>query len=480
MKRSFALILTAVMMFCCLCGAAAANNVAVTINGAAVQFNQNTGYPFVDSNNRTLVPLRGAMEKYGCNVGWDGSAKTALVEKNDRKVKVPLNADYIYVDGKRVQNDTEAINKDGRIYLPIRIVLEAFGAKVNWNNDTSTVVVTAPGVIPSVDDLQVHFMDVGQADAILIDYNQYEVLIDAGRENNGAAVVDYLKKYVDGNLDLLIASHADADHIGGMAEVIKSCQVNKIIDSGQVKDTAVYKKYMAVAEDEPNCELIYDDDMIIDMGNGVCLKIIETGDNHSETNNNSVVALLSYDGVKVLFTGDMEADTEKANLKKFSDIDVLKAGHHGSASSSCKEFMQVIKPEYVVVSAGLNNSYGHPSALTLSNYFSINAKVLGTFKSGNIILTTDGQSYEFNSEAYLTINDAGGKSEDTDNNDGSISGGTDNQLTADNARYIGNKSTKKIHLKSCRYAAQISSQNVVYFKTRAEAAGYVPCKVCNP
>ncbi|MGI5824836.1 MAG: Ada metal-binding domain-containing protein, partial [Bacillota bacterium] len=73
-----------------------------------------------------------------------------------------------------------------------------------------------------------------------------------------------------------------------------------------------------------------------------------------------------------------------------------------------------------------------------------------------------------------------GKSEDTDNNDGSISGGTDNQLTADNARYIGNKSTKKFHLKSCRYAAQISSQNVVYFKTRAEAAGYVPCKVCNP
>ena len=467
MKKKSILFLLVFVVCLSFSTIAMAANVNVTINGVAVNFNQSTGYPYVDSNYRTQVPLRGVMEKYGCEVCWDNTTKTAIVSKDNTVVKVPMNSSYVFVDDKKVQNDTTSVSKNGRIYLPIRIVLESFGANVTWNNTTSTVVVIDDNVeILPTEDLQVHFIDVGQADAILIDYDQYEVLIDAGNNNDGTKVVNYLKNYVNGNLDLVIATHTDADHIGGMDNVIASYQVNKIIDSGETKTTQTFKDYYNTAKAEPNCEFVYDSNQTISLGGDTYLKIIETGDGYSDSNNNSVVAMLTHGKVKVLFTGDMESDVENANLSKFSNVDVLKAGHHGSSTSSSKAFLNVIKPEYVVVSAGLNNSYGHPTATTLNNYFNIKAKVLGTFKSGHIVLTSNGNSYSFNSSKYLTINDAG--SNDSVSND------------VVNGQYVGNKNSKKLHLLSCRYASQISVNNIVYFNSKADAIGYEPCKVCNP
>ena len=478
MKKKLSLLLVVIILFCGFSSVALAANVGVSIDNVPVKFTADSGYPFVDKNNRTLVPLRGAMESYGCAVSWDGSAKTAVVSKGNTVVKVPVGVSYLYVNGNKVTNDTAAVTQNGRVYLPIRIVLEAFGADVSWDNNTATVIVTSAGGGNA--KLQVHFIDVGQADSVLIDYNQYEVLIDGGNNSDGVKVCNYINKYVDGKLDLLIATHADADHIGGLDDVIKKYQVGTIIDSGQTKDTATYKDYWSAAQAEQGCKLLYDSDMVINIGNNAYLKIIETGDNYNKTNNNSVVSMLVYDNTKVLFTGDMESEVEKINLTKFSDVDVLKAGHHGSASSSSKEFLQKVKPEYVVVSAGLGNSYGHPAAATLNNYFNINAKVLATFKSGNIIMTCNGRNYSFNSNAYLTINDAGNKT--GGNTNGNINGSTNGNTNSNvgSAKYVGNKNTKKFHYVTCGYAKQISSANRVYFNSRAEAVGYVPCKVCNP
>ncbi len=472
MKKRFFLFVIACFLFCGISGSALAAGIQVTIDSLPVNFTQSSGYPFLDENSRTLVPLRGAMESYGCTVDWDQDAQTASVRKAGKTVLVPLNVNYIEVDGTRVQNDTEAIMKNGRVYLPIRIVLESFGAKVGWNAAASTVVVISPGSGSVGECLQVHFIDVGQADSILIDVLDYEVLIDAGNNQDGDTVTEYLRSYVDDALDLVIATHGDADHIGGMDDVFAAYQVNQLIDSGEQKETKTFRDYWAAVMKEPNCLVREDSDCTIMLGNNAYLQIIETGDDYQDSNNNSVVSLLVYDEVKVLFTGDMESDVERENLNKFSDVDVLKSGHHGSASSSCMAFLEKIQPEYVVVSAGLNNSYGHPAAVTLNNYFSVGAKVLGTFRSGDIIMTTDGKNYSFDSADYLTLTDAGAGQGALEENPVITPPGS--------AQYVGNQNTKKFHLLSCRYAGQISDNNIVYFRSREEAVGYTPCKVCNP
>ena len=135
--------------------------------------------------------------------------------------------------------------------------------------------------------------------------------------------------------------------------------------------------------------------------------MIETGDAWTTPNDSSVVCQLICGNVTVLFTGDMSQTAEQASLSLFGDVDVLKVAHHGSASSTCKEFLQVVNPEYAVVSYLVGNSYHHPTLKALQRLFDQGTTVYGTGKSGSIILTTDGQTYAFNTDLALTLADAG-------------------------------------------------------------------------
>lgn len=117
-----------------------AAGIGVFINGKEVKFTQSSGQPFIDKANRTQVPLRVTMDAYGCVVDWDDVNHIAKVKKGDIEVQVPIGESYILVNGDKVANDTAAQIKDGRTYLPIRVVLEAFGAKVNWNGESKKVV----------------------------------------------------------------------------------------------------------------------------------------------------------------------------------------------------------------------------------------------------------------------------------------------------------------------------------------------------
>lgn len=119
----------------------AAGEVGILIGGKAVTFTESSGKPFIDSANRTQVPLRAAMETFGCAVGWNQESKTAIVEKDGITVKVPIGQKYILVNGKKVETDTTAQVIAGRTYLPIRAVLESFGAEVSWDAQENNVIV---------------------------------------------------------------------------------------------------------------------------------------------------------------------------------------------------------------------------------------------------------------------------------------------------------------------------------------------------
>ena len=119
----------------------AADTVSVRIDGTQVVFNQTAGYPFIDENSRTQVPFRVVLEAFGATVDWDNATRTAIAEKDGIIVKVPIGTDYIEKNGVKITNDTTSLIKDSRTYLPIRIVLEAFGAAVDWDGASKTVVV---------------------------------------------------------------------------------------------------------------------------------------------------------------------------------------------------------------------------------------------------------------------------------------------------------------------------------------------------
>lgn len=381
----------------------AADSVSVIIDGRAVHYGQDSGAPFIDSAGRTQVPFRATMEAFGCTVDWEEAQRTAVARKGDTTVRVPIGKPYIGVNGERLNIDTSAVIRDNRTYLPIRAVLESFGAQVSWDGQRRQVVVSTQ----SVGEVKIHFIDVGQGDATLIDCGEVEVLIDGGDNRAGATVVDYIRPFVDGPLDYVIATHPDADHIGGLDDVLNAYDVGEVIDSGRSTSSATYRDYITAAQSEPGCTFSYDENRTISLGSGTVLSILETGDDWKSANDSSVVAQLVCGNVQVLFTGDMSQTVEEKCLNLFGDIDVLKVGHHGSATSSSAAFLSVVKPEYAVASYKVGNTYHHPTAEAIQRLTDLGCTVYGTGKSGTIVMTTDGNTYSFNTDQALTLADAG-------------------------------------------------------------------------
>ena len=238
--------------------------------------------------------------------------------------------------------------------------------------------------------LSVHFIDVGQGDCTLVDFGDVEILVDGGDYDTWEAVEEYIRPLVNGKLDYVIATHPDADHVGGLTYILTDFSIGTIIDSGSYKNTETYSNYIASVGASDGA-VVYDDDMTFDLGGGAVLSIIETGDSHADVNDDSVVSEIRYGSFSLLMTGDMGCETERENLKKFRSATVLKAAHHGSSYSTSEDFLERVRPDYVIISAGKDNSYGHPHAETLSRISDAGAQALSTTEYGTIIAETDGK-----------------------------------------------------------------------------------------
>jgi competence protein ComEC len=243
-------------------------------------------------------------------------------------------------------------------------------------------------------ELKVHFIDVGQGDSILIDLGETEVLIDGGEKSPG--VVPYLNKYVDGPLEVMVATHPHADHIGGLIAVLNAFQVEQIWHNGDTSTSKTYTEFMSDVQSEGAQVHIGRRGDKISAGE-LTFTILNPATLAGTTNNNSIVASLSYGNVDFLFTGDAEQEAE-ATMLAASDIpvpevEILKVGHHGSRTASSKDFLAATSPEVTVYMAGKGNSYGHPHQETLDALAQICAKIYGTDVNSTIIITTDGATY---------------------------------------------------------------------------------------
>lgn len=248
--------------------------------------------------------------------------------------------------------------------------------------------------------LRIVFLNVGQGDSVYIDYGEFDALIDGGPNDKGSYVVNYLEKQGVKDLDLVVATHPHADHIGGIDDVLRKFKVLQIVDSGAKPASAssANTNYQKALKEEIAQKATYTPDKNMKITSGdLTLEVVEAGDGFEELNDESVIVKVTLGTFSALFTGDAEANVEKILLSKFGktdwlNVDLFKAAHHGSRTSNTLEFLKATSPAYVVISSGKDNDYGHPHAEALSSYSSVKAKVYNTAESGVVTVETDGKT----------------------------------------------------------------------------------------
>lgn len=305
--------------------------------------------------------------------------------------------------------------------------------------------------------LAVHFLDVGQADSILVLSGDEAMLVDAGDMGGGDEVVDYLKTQGVEKLDYLVMTHPHADHIGGMPEVLEAFPVDTVILPDAETSTKLYARVL---------ESIYDKELTVrqpipgdsfSLGEAQCLILGPAALDYEGLNNFSVVLKITLGETSFLLTGDAESQAEQDILDTGADVraDVLKVGHHGSYTSSSQKFLDAVHPHLAVISVGEGNSYGMPHKEPLQRLREMGVRVLRTDQLGPIVVCSDGQSLEIaHAQGEAPVE----------------------------PYYVGNRNSQVFHTPDCPSVEKMKEKNQVRFDTReeAESQGYSPCQSCKP
>ncbi len=315
---------------------------------------------------------------------------------------------------------------------------------------------------------RISFIDVGQGDSILIQAGDQAMLVDAGTNESGSVVTDYLRSLNIAKLDYLIGTHPHEDHIGGMDDVIRSFEISTVIMPDVSHTTQTYEDVLdALLEKELTITAPHPGDVyslgdasftILSPSEEIARQAVETGD----LNNLSVGIRLVYGSTAFIMCGDAESASEEAMVESglLLKADVLKAGHHGSSTSTSDAFLAAVDPEYAVISCGRDNSYGHPHQETLDKLNAAGISIFRTDEQGTIVAVSDGSEITWSSAPA-----------------------TEQPDTEQTSTYVLNQNTMKFHRPDCPSAAQMKEENRVLFEgTREEviAMGYSPCGQCDP
>lgn len=262
--------------------------------------------------------------------------------------------------------------------------------------------VKAEYAVPEREELVVKVLDVGQGDAILILCGKDTILVDSSDSKMKSRLVKLLRRENVKNIDLLVATHPHEDHIGGMQAIIKDFDVKKILDSGQVHTTKVFKDYLKLVE---KMKIPFDKAKkgdVYTFDNNVSLEMLWPEEKFvqntaSDLNNNSIVLKVRKDDFSMLLTGDIEKEAEKLLVKEYGDklgSTVLKSPHHGSYKSSTNSFLNAVGADAVIISCGKDNDYGFPHKEVIKRYEKNDMQIYVTATDGSVAVTTDGKKYQ--------------------------------------------------------------------------------------
>lgn len=349
---------------------------------------------------------------------------------------------------------------------------------------TSTTTTTAPEkdpVTPDVgtaaDILYVNYINVGQGDSILIKVGDCDILIDGGKSSYGSTVSSYLKSKGVDDIELMINSHPDEDHYGGLVTVLNDFVVESVWGSSYSKTTSSYLSYKSAVTKEglsiktPSVGTVYTFEYLT-------LTVLYSGAGASNSNDSSLVIMLEYGSARFLFTGDISSTIESKLVSSGKDLscDVLKVPHHGSAGSSSKSFLNATGASYGVICVG-SNSYGHPTSTALNNLSSAGISVYRTDVNGNVVFSTNGSNLILPGG---TVTGGTGSSSSGSGSSSSGSGSSSGSSSSSNSdTFIGNKESKVFHLPTCPNLPAASKRNYLYnYWFIVNCIGYTPCQRC--
>lgn len=322
---------------------------------------------------------------------------------------------------------------------------------------------TAATVPPSGDGLMVHFVDVGQADCILIECGSEFAIIDGGNKDDGQLVVSYLEQQGVQELSAVICTHAHEDHVGGLPSVLSVYPTAAVYAPTRTYSSNIFDDFLYYTDQQRLEVTIPAPGDTLTVGDAV-LTVLGPVQSYAETNDTSIVVRLDYGDTSILFTGDMEVAAENDMLDYWSGnsdifhVDVLKVGHHGSDTSTGYRFLYEVDPTYGVIPVGKDNSYGHPHAEPLSRLRDAGVTLLRTDELGHILAVSDGKEITF------TWGNQTAQPEAVE--------------PAEPQVFIGNKNSKKLHSEDC--GSLPGENNRVYFDSyqQAIAEGYEPHGTC--
>lgn len=342
---------------------------------------------------------------------------------------------------------------------------------------TTAAPATEPAVSPE-SGFQVHFIDVGQADAALVICDGKAMLIDGGNADDSNLIYTYLKKQGITHLDYIIATHAHEDHVGGLSGALNYATVGTAFCPVTSYSSKAFQNFVTNLQKQGKSITVPSVGQSFSLGSASC-KILAVNTT-SDVNNSSIVLRIVYGSTSFLFTADAEREVEQAIMNSGAALSstVLKVGHHGSYTSTSYAFLWNVMPAYAVISCGKNNSYGHPHDEPLSRLRDADVRVFRTDLQGDIICTSNGSTVSFtvsrNYDADVFGEIGGNSTQTTTEAATSGSQGTD---------YVLNTNSHKFHYPDCSSVAKMSEKNKEYYTgTREELIeqGYDPCGNCDP
>ena len=246
-------------------------------------------------------------------------------------------------------------------------------------------------------ELEIHYIDIGQGDSTLIKCGEHAMLIDAGENDCGTQIQNYLNSQNVTKLDYIIGTHPHSDHIGGMDVIIYKFDCDVVMMPDVSNNTKTYRDVISAMKSRNYVNTAPKPGDTYKLGDAE-FTIIAPSRTYDDYNNDSIGLILKYGDRKFLFTGDAEEEAEADIVKTGIDIDcdVYQVGHHGSRTSSSETLLNAANPAYAVISCAEGNSYGHPHAQTLNEFRYRGIKVYRTDEQGTIVCTTDGIELKWN------------------------------------------------------------------------------------
>ncbi len=261
---------------------------------------------------------------------------------------------------------------------------EKQNAIVNSENGIKQIVI-GKGDANNENNLHVYYIDVGQADSILITNENHSILIDAGNNEDENTVVNFIKDKGITNLDYAVGTHPHEDHIGGMDDVINNIDIDKIYLPEIQTNTKTYQDVLEAIKNKNKKIKSFKKGDKFSVGEAEFEVMTDSILDKNNLNLSSNIIRMTFNGTSFLFTGDAETENEKTI--NWEQTDVLKVGHHGSTTSTSQKFLNQIKPKYAIISVGKNNDYGHPKEKILERLKKVGSEIYRTDECGTIEIT---------------------------------------------------------------------------------------------